>query len=83
MNKVISSWSEEDVSLYGIIHSHPNYSPEPSQEDLQYALKLRENNPFLEVLIFPILLKNEKGDCEIYFYQLIDDVFAKINIETL
>jgi len=81
MNKVIEEWANEDVMLYGVIHSHPFYSPKPSKEDLRYALKLKENNPFLDPIIFPILIRNKQEEIEVYFYQLIDNDFKQIEVE--
>ena len=81
LNEVIVLWSKEDVELYGVVHSHPIYSPKPSKEDLEYALKLKENNPFLEIIIFPIVIKNNRNETEINFYQLIGDMFTKIDVE--
>lgn len=83
LNSQIKAWHEKDIEFYGIIHSHPSYSPKPSNEDLAYALKIKEKNPFLSHIIFPILIKNEKNEPIIFFYELINQKFVEIDVKII
>ena len=80
LNGKIKEWADNDVSFLGIIHSHPSFSTSHSKEDLDYAIKLKEKNPFLSRIIFPIVILKEK-DIELHFYELVDKSFIKIPYE--
>ena len=81
LNNVILDWYELNIEFIGIVHSHPNSCNIPSLDDLTYAKKLKQHNPSLKKILFPIVTK-ESHCIEITFYEFDND-FSRVNVKII
>ena len=81
LNGVIQTWMEHEVEFVGIVHSQTDDFKIPPKRDLEYALLLKQANPEIKRLIFPIVHVGEQ--INIYFYELIGEEFVQIEVKSI
>ena len=60
LNYIIDKWADSNIDFAGIVHSHPNSCTTPSLEDYYYATNLKQLNPTLKKILFPIVTIENK-----------------------
>lgn len=78
LNRIINNWHQDNISFIGIVHSHANLYNQPSYDDSIYAKAIKDSNPSLPFLIFPIVTIIDNNP-SITFYKYKNN-FSKIKI---
>lgn len=54
LGQCVAEWAKENISLWGIVHTHPKRHPRLSAADIRYAVSFCRLNdlPFINMLIF-------------------------------
>lgn len=77
INQIIDSWGNEDISFFGMFHTHYHGVKTLSQGDMDYMKTIIRAMPEeVKSLVFPIIVFPEK---EVIFYS-IDKAFENIAV---
>lgn len=61
LNRVIQEWAGQDISFYGIAHSHPPGQVELSISDMAYIMRIMDHMPdSIQTLFFPLVIPGER-----------------------
>lgn len=73
LNDIINNdWNKNGIDFCGFIHSHPNYSEELSNADIEYAVRIMKEFD-LAYLYMPLVNSNADGKFRIHGYFVFRD----------
>lgn len=60
LDMTLTSWMDEGISIFGIVHRHLNNLDQLSLEDICFIKELLKVNEWIKVMYFPIVIPKDK-----------------------